>query len=265
MEIYVQEFGTNQPNSIVFLHGGGMSGWVWDCQVQEFCDFHCLVPDLPEQGRSKEVKPFSIRDSAERISELIKNKAHGGKAHVVGHSLGAQILVQLLSTSPEVVDHAIVHSALVRRVPGMAGLIKPMAWLTIPFTKAEWFARIQAKFLRVPEHDFHKYFNDTRSIQAQSLENILRENAKFRLPIGVGTCKVPTLILVGQKELRVMRHSAKDLVSAMPNSQGYEVQGVTHNLHFEDPLLYNKILRAWLTNQQFPVDKQLRDERLTAI
>lgn len=216
-------------------------------------------PDLPEQGRSKGLKPFSIKDSARRIIELIKSRAHEGRAHVVGHSIGAQIAVQVLSVSPEVVGRAIVTSALVRRIPGIACLIKPSVKLMMPLTKAEWFIKMQAKALSVPDDDFANYYNDSMSITAEALENILRENINFGLPEGLEYCTVPTLILVGQKERRVMRNSAKDLVSAIPNSQGYLVQGVGHNFSFEDPNLYNNVLRAWLTN------KQLSTERLKVL
>lgn len=35
-----------------------------------------------------------------------------GKAHVVGLSLGAQTAVQILSTAPKVVDHAVITGTL---------------------------------------------------------------------------------------------------------------------------------------------------------
>lgn len=256
MKLYEQEFGTNQTSTIVFIHGGGLSGWMWDKQVKYLSnDFHCLIPDLPEQGKSMGVKPFSIKSSAEQIANLIKRKAHGGKAHVVGHSIGAQILVQLLSSTPEVVDHAIVNSALVRRIPGMNSLIKPTVKLTIPLTRAKWFVKLQAKALSVPNELFEQYYNDSKSVTTDSLEHILTENANFGLPKGLDSCSVPTLIIVGQKERGIMRHSAKDLVAAIPNSKGYLVKGVGHSFNFEDPNLYNQILRSWFKDNPLPTDR----------
>lgn len=255
MELYVQEFGLNQPSSIVFIHGGGLSGWMWDRQVKDLSDFHCLVPDLPEQGKSLGVTPFSIKDSTEQIAELIKSRAHGGKAHVVGHSIGAQIVVQLLSSSPEVVDHAIVNSALVRRIPGMNSLIKPIVKLTIPLTRSKWFAKLQAKALGMPDGHFNRYYNESKSITADSLEHILTENANFSLPKGLEFSTAPTLILVGQKEKGIMHSSAKDLVSSIPNSKGYVVKGVGHSFSFDAPELYSSIIRAWLTDKKLPTDR----------
>jgi pimeloyl-ACP methyl ester carboxylesterase len=104
MSLYVQETGPAGAPTIVFLHGGGGSGWMWQPQVDGLGDYHCLVPDLPEQGRSVDVKPFTIAGSAELIAELIRTRAHGGRAHVVGLSEGAQTTVALLAIAHDLVD-----------------------------------------------------------------------------------------------------------------------------------------------------------------
>jgi pimeloyl-ACP methyl ester carboxylesterase len=39
--------------AIVFLHGGGIAGWMWREQVKSFkAEYHCLVPDLPGLGKN---------------------------------------------------------------------------------------------------------------------------------------------------------------------------------------------------------------------
>src|SRR5215475_1163365 len=98
MGLYVKESGTVNAPAIVFLHGGGASGWTWDQQVAELGDYRCLVVDLPEHGKSVDVKPFTFENAATQIAEVIRS--HGGKAHVVGLSLGAQTTVKLLSMTP---------------------------------------------------------------------------------------------------------------------------------------------------------------------
>ncbi len=79
MELFFKETGKENEESIVFIHGSGLSGWMWDKQLEEFTDYHCLVPDLPEHGKSKHVAPFIMETAAEQIIELIKNRAHNKK------------------------------------------------------------------------------------------------------------------------------------------------------------------------------------------
>ena len=142
MALYLQETGSVTAPTIVFLHGGGGAGWMWQPQVEQLSDFHCLVPDLPEQGQSSAEKPFSISGSAGLIADLIRTHAHDGRAFVVGLSEGAQITVALLSQTPELVERAIVSSALVRSMPGARlltpGLIRlSYRWSVTPFFLTE--------------------------------------------------------------------------------------------------------------------------------
>ena len=68
--LYTSVHGNPSHSSIVFLHGGGGAGWMWQPQVQALeKDYHLLVPDLPEQGRSADIKPFSIAGSAALAAE----------------------------------------------------------------------------------------------------------------------------------------------------------------------------------------------------
>lgn len=58
--LHYQEYGNKSaPTMMVFLHGAGVSGWMWDKQVDYFTDYHCVVPDLPEHGLSQNGMTFS--------------------------------------------------------------------------------------------------------------------------------------------------------------------------------------------------------------
>lgn len=252
MEIFLQEFNEAQDVSMLFIHGGGLSGWMWDKQIKALNDFHCLVPDLPGHGKSRELQIFSIKECAQLMAALIKSKGHHGKAHVVGHSIGAQILLQLLADSPEVVHTGVVHSALVRSLWGVSSLIKPTVKLTLPLTRKKWFAKLQAQTLSIPAEYFPRYYEESKSISAETLAELLRENAAFKLPEGLENNPVPTLVLVGEKERGVMIRSAQDLVSFLPHAEGYIVQSAGHGFNFEDPVLYNEILQAWLAESRLP-------------
>src|SRR5665647_420507 len=108
MGLYVEETGQKNKTSIVFLHAEGTSGWMWQPQIDQLTGYHCLVPDLPEHRGSLIEGPFSISNSAEKVAELIKKKAHGARAHVVGFSLGGQVALQLLSIAPELTESTVV-------------------------------------------------------------------------------------------------------------------------------------------------------------
>ena len=251
-ELYVLETGSSTAPTLVFLHGGGVGGWMWEPQVASLSsDYHCLVPDLPEQGKSWKIGPFSISDAARRVADLIRTKAHGGKAHVVGLSLGAQTLVEMLSRNPELVDHAIVNSASLRSIPGI-GMTNMLVKMYSPFKNTEFLIRANMKSLGVPEQYFPQFREDTRQITTTALNHVLTANANYRLPSNLDKATSPVLVVIGQKEYKVMYESARDLVQALPNAKGYVAQGRSHNWSLESPELYAHIIRAWLTDQPLP-------------
>lgn len=269
MALYVQESGPADAPTIVFLHGGGGAGWMWQPQIDQLGDYHCLVPDLPEQGRSVDEKPFTIQGSAERIAELIRTRAHGGKAHVVGLSEGAQITVALLSIAPELVDRAVISSALLRPIPG-AGLLTPglvafsFRWSVPPFKNNEWWVRLNMKYAAgVPDAYYPQFSQNFRDLTESGFTNVMIENQRFRLPAGLDRVKAPTLITVGKHEYSAMRQSAHYLAGAIPDAQAYEVAhsrkmslAEEHNWNLTAPELFTQTVQAWITGQPLPAALQ---------
>jgi len=54
MSLYVREAGPAGAPTIIFLHGGGLSSAMWQPQLERLHYYHCLAPDLPEQGKSED-------------------------------------------------------------------------------------------------------------------------------------------------------------------------------------------------------------------
>ena len=92
MSLYIKETGKNIEETLLFLHGDGFAGWMWDEQVKSFNDYHCIVVDLPGHGKSSDAKSLTIENTAETIINLIHDQAHDKKAHLVGISMGAQVI-----------------------------------------------------------------------------------------------------------------------------------------------------------------------------
>jgi pimeloyl-ACP methyl ester carboxylesterase len=254
MPLHVTESGPADSPSIVFLHGGGVGGWSWRPQVEDLQgDYHCIVPDLPEHGQSQDVGPFSMNDAAARVAELIHTRAHGGRAHVVGLSLGAQVGVTLLALAGRLVDHAVLSGALVRPLPG-AGLIGPTLRLYDPFKNLAFLVRANQRSLGVPDAYYAEFAADTRQISVDALTHIMKANLNFALPLGLTRLAAPTLVLVGEKEPGLMRRSARELSAAMIGGTAYMVPGMIHNWPLAAPELFNRTVRAWLRDQPLPAE-----------
>jgi pimeloyl-ACP methyl ester carboxylesterase len=254
MPLHVAEYGPADAPTIVFLHGGGVGGWSWRPQIEAFkSDYHLLVPDLPEHGRSLDAAPFSMTDAAARMAELIHKRGHGGHAHIAGLSLGAQVGVALLAVAGRLVDRALLTGTLVRPIPG-ASLMRPTLWLYAPFKNIPYLIRLNRQSLGVPDDYSAEFAEDTRRATTRALASILKANMGFRVPPGLTRLKTPTLVLVGEKEPSLMRRSARQLAASMAGASAYLVRGMIHNWPLASPELFNRTLQSWLSEQPLPAE-----------
>src|SRR5260370_32598859 len=99
MPLYVHQAGRADAASIVFLHGLGLSGAMWQPQFQRLPGYQCLAPDLPEHGKSAELGPFSLKDASRRVAELIRETTLTCRAHVAGLPIGGPATPTMLLDS----------------------------------------------------------------------------------------------------------------------------------------------------------------------
>lgn len=251
LSLFYKESGALENPLIVFLHGGGVSGWMWEKQMEYFHDYHCLVPDLPGHGLSSRMN-FSINGSAEEILSLILAKAQGKKVVLIGFSLGAQIAIKILSLNPDLVDYAIINSALVRPIPLANKMINPTIRLTYRLTKNRTFSKIQARQLYIGDQWFETYYKESSNMERNTLIKILEENMSFRIPTDFSMSKAKILITVGKHEKKIMRKSVLDLLDKNINCKGLIIPNVGHGVSLALPDLFNKMVDAWINDGELP-------------
>lgn len=103
------------PSELIFLHGWGLHGGVWQDVVPAFADrFRVLVPDLPGYGRSRILPPaYTLNDL---VTELV-SRLHA-PAVWVGWSLGALVALTAALERPEAVKKLVLVAATPRFVQG---------------------------------------------------------------------------------------------------------------------------------------------------
>jgi pimeloyl-ACP methyl ester carboxylesterase len=254
MALYVREVGPTDAATILLIPGGGTGGWFWEPQAERLSGaYHVLIPDLPEQGQSIEEGPFTISDAADRMAGLIRDRAHGGRAHVAGLSLGAQVIVQMLVTCPDLIIRALISGANVRGLPG-AWLLKPYFRLMMPFRAVPLLLRLSMKSGGIPDRYYPHVLREAREMTLDALTHITLESLNFRLPDGLEHTRVPVLILVGQREPGAIRASQKDLCAAIPSAECRVVPRGIHAWNMQFPDLFTETLRAWIENRPLPAE-----------
>ena len=81
----------NEKNTIVFIHGVGLTKEIWDPQINFFKNYNTLTYDLLGHGKTSLKKTkVSFEDFTKQLNKLI-NELNFKKIHLVGFSLGALI------------------------------------------------------------------------------------------------------------------------------------------------------------------------------
>jgi len=270
-ELTFQELGAGNKSTIVLLHGGGVAGWMWrPVAAVLMSDFHLLIPDLPEQGRSLGTAPFTHALAADLVSDLIHAHAPGGKASVVGLSEGAQVTVELLARHPDVLDHAVVSSAILRPLPGCWMYTRGMfrwayRWFMVPLKNNDGWIRLNMKYSAgIGEKYFADFKRSFQEITESGFVNLMVEAMHYRMPSGLEKADLPVLVATGALEYRQMHESARDLLAVLPRARGVTVSfgnGSTlakeHNWALTDPKLFAATVKAWVRDEALPSELSL--------
>lgn len=257
LTLHYHEYGNKNAPLMVFLHGGGVSSWMWEKQVQYFTAYHCVTIDLPEQGLSNCTDKFSITNSSDKIIECIERIAKGKKVIVIGFSLGAQVLIDILCKKPNLIDYAMINSALVKPMRWGRKIIAPFIRLSYPLTKNRHFSKLQAKTLFIGDEYFERYFQESSQMECETLIRILNENMSFSIPDHFNQAKANILVTVGEKEKAVMQQSAIEIVNSLPNCRGIKITGIGHGISLANPELFHQIIENWLEGREMPKECQL--------
>ncbi len=127
-DLHHTSYNPSGKSTVVLIHGAFTSGGNWDLVVPHLTEsYHVLVPDLPGHGPSRNI-PFTVEVSSRLIAQLIRKHAITGIAHVVGHSLGSHVAINLASTYPEVVNAMFVSGFEIYPPTAMTALIPYSIW-----------------------------------------------------------------------------------------------------------------------------------------
>ncbi len=212
------EYGKNNNDIIVLLHGGGLSWWNYREVAQMLSsDYHIILPIL--DGHAKSSCNFnSIEENAARIISFINKQLGGSVLLIGGLSLGGQIVLEILSQKKDICQYALIESALVIPSKFTYAMIKPAFGSCYGLIKHRWFSKLQFKSLRIKQELFEEYFQDTCGISKSNMIAFLEANALYCIKSSIADCSAKSYVFVGEKENRTMRKSAKKICEKLQGS-----------------------------------------------
>lgn len=247
----VQEFGQNNPQVILLLHGGGLSWWNYREAAQILAEhYHVVLPVL--DGHADSDAPFTtIEENAAQLNSYIDARFGGQVLALGGLSLGGQVAVEMLSQRPDICRYALIESAPVKPTKFTSALIGPVFGMSYSLVKQKWFAKLQADSLGIPKALFDDYFRDTCKISKENMIAFLKANTMYTIKPRLSETNAGVKIVSGSREQRNIRDSAKLLQRVIPGSSMEILPGLRHgDLSINQPKTYANMLINWIRRKE---------------
>jgi pimeloyl-ACP methyl ester carboxylesterase len=234
--------GPPDAPAIVFVHGTRLTGSVWTAQQADLTGFRTIAPDLPAHGARAD-EPFTLDGAADVVSASIRDHAAGGRAIVVGLSLGGYVAMALAAREPERVSGLVLSGATA----------EPVGLLSIPYlllaaamerVDGERLDRLNAWFFRsrfppaIAEPIVAGGFWSRGG--AAALRALVGERFIPRLAAYPG----PTLILNGELDV-VFRPGAPAFAAAARDARRVRLAGASHLANLDRPAAFSEAVRRF--------------------
>jgi len=235
-----------QPvQTLVFLHGGNVGNWSWDPQVLAFADFNILTLHLPAFGARFEEEWQGLDSAADDVAALIADEVSSGGVHLVGMSLGGVIALHVAARHPELVDSVLLTGT---PVSSLGAAARAMQRVQLKLIGSEWYWRFQAGAYGMVDDERELFAEHGVKLKPENMRAIMDEIDPGVLPAELGNYKGPALILAGSKEPKLVQKSFEALHQALPQAKLRVVPGMHHQWNIENPLLFNAVLRRWISS-----------------
>ena len=252
MNLVIHESGNQSKPTILFLHGLGVSSWMWYEQVEALQDhYHCLAVDLPNSGESYQTEWHSFADTAVQIATIIRDRAINGQAHVVGLSLGGYTALHLLAAHPDLVLSTIVSGVTIRPFPNQ-WLYKGFIHLMGRASRWDITINLMAKMMQLPDEVKPLYRRDSKRLSLQTMKRVYGEVLQFTLPPSLHNESSPLLAVAGEKEAKLVLDSLADF-HVLPTAVTAIAPDAHHSWNGEYPALFTDMVRCWIEQRPLPM------------
>lgn len=240
---------TTGTDTIMFLHGGSVASWSWRPQVEGMPDRHLLTPDLPGFGDRAGEDWLSLGQTADDVAGIIAAHARGGRAHLVGLSLGGLVATHVMARHP-----GLLHSCLVSGVPltGVHGTARFLSTMQLRLWDRPWYWRAQAKAFGLPADAVDLFVEHGLSLRTDNARRVFAEVNRGGVPERLQDYRGPLLAVAGERESRLVRDSFPALLAHLPQTRAWTAPGMHHVWSIEDVDLFTRMVLGWVDASEVP-------------
>ncbi|HXH33744.1 MAG TPA: alpha/beta fold hydrolase [Plantibacter sp.] len=217
MYVRVNSVGTEGERPFILVPGIGVSSTYFERlapHLNEFGPVHAL--DLPGFGGVPHPNStLSIRQYADLVGKVI-DEMDLTDPIIVGHSMGSQVVSDLVSRRPELTTMVLIGPVVVpgqRRIPTQA----------VRFLQSSWHEPLTVKILAISSYVFcgFKWFS-----------RILPEMLRYPIEEALPKIQAHTLVIRGEYDAVAPREWVERVGELLPSSRLWEIPGAAHSVMY---------------------------------
>jgi esterase len=253
VELAISE--TGEGDSLVILHGlfGSKRNW-WSIARQLGDARHVVVADLRNHGASPWDPVHDYPALAADVARLVETRL-GGRAAVIGHSLGGKAAMMLALQRPELVERLVVVDIAPTRSPGNSADIL-RALQHVPLDRCDRRADVEAALADdVPNPAVRAFLAANVvsgpnglawGVNLDAIARYLDDILGFPDVQPGRTFAGPTLVIAGGRSPYVRPEHHGAIVQLFPAARIETIPGAGHWLHADSPGEFLAAVRAFL-------------------
>jgi pimeloyl-ACP methyl ester carboxylesterase len=242
VESYIAAGPADAP-PIVFVHGTRLTRTAWTAQLDALSDaYRVIAMDLPGHGSLAE-RRFTLEGAADELARVIEVAA-GGRAVVVGLSLGGYVAMDLAARRPELIRGLVLSGATQEPIGIRARPYLALAW-AIDRLGPRGMDRLNRWFFRtrfppaIADPIIDAGFQSTGGSAA--LRALVGERFAPRLAVYPG----PVLILNGQLDI-LFRLGARRFARGARDVRRVRLRRATHLANLDQPAAFTAAVRRFV-------------------
>src|SRR4030081_3224369 len=227
--------------AVVMLHGAGFDHSTWALHSRWFAHhgYSVLAPDLPGHGRSTGAPLATIADMADWTAALL-DAAGAAKAKLVGHSMGSLIALETAARHPARVSGlSLIGTAATMTVgPDLLKAAEANDHSAVDMVSI-WGLGFEAELGGSLAPGLWMHYGAQRVLEqcppGVLFNDLSACNAYQGALAAAAHIKIPTTLILGERDMMAPAKAGKTLAAALANSRTVVLPGAGHMMMVERP------------------------------
>ena len=238
-------YGDSKNPTLVLLHGAAALDTFthqYDALTERF---HVLVPHLPGAGEAA-AEAYNPQETSDALAAWIKS-LNVGKVLVMGHSVGGQLAVKLVSEHEELFSRAVFLSAWLISSEKSVKTLASIAKMSYGAIKNASLLRMQAKYWGMSEQQAEKLVAYSQKIKRNTYVGFYANRILLKDLPGYAKVNIPMLAMCAKGETAEMKASLNALGEQNTNCLTVLFPQGSHDFVMRNYRLLNPMLMDFLT------------------